>query len=181
MPKATLTPLAAHTLAEIDWTSWTPHERATLLFVRRDDEILLIRKKRGIGAGKINGPGGRIEAGESAAECAVREVHEELGVLPSKPRLGGQLSFQFRDGYALAVDVFDTFTAEGDAIETDEALPLWTKIDQLPFEEMWADDRIWLPHLLAARFFRGRFVFDGDTLLDHALEVDQDERSDFDR
>ena len=27
-------------------------------------EVLLIRKKRGLGAGKINGPGGKIDPGE---------------------------------------------------------------------------------------------------------------------
>jgi len=59
---------------DIDWASWTPTERATLLFVLRDGQILLIHKKTGLGAGKINGPGGRIEPGESAQEGAIREV-----------------------------------------------------------------------------------------------------------
>lgn len=181
MSKQAPSPIAARQVAAIDWSTWTPDERATLLFVRRDDQILLIRKKRGLGAGKINGPGGRIEAGERPVDCAIREVHEELGVLAIAPRLGGRLSFQFVDGYALEVDVFDTFSAKGDAVETDEAVPLWTRIDQLPFEEMWADDRIWLPHLLAARCFRGRFIFDGDALLDHELELEPDELQNLDR
>jgi 8-oxo-dGTP diphosphatase len=43
------------------------------LFVIRDGHILLIHKKRGLGAGKINGPGGRIDLGESPQECAVRK------------------------------------------------------------------------------------------------------------
>ncbi len=51
------------------WENWEPRERATLCFVRRENEVLLIRKKRGLGAGKINGPGGRIEPGETPAEC----------------------------------------------------------------------------------------------------------------
>ena len=52
-------------LTDIDWERWQPRERATLLFVIRGGEILLIRKLRGLGAGKINGPGGRIDAGET--------------------------------------------------------------------------------------------------------------------
>jgi len=65
-------------LTDIDWDRWQPRERATLLFVIRGGEILLIRKLRGLGAGKINGPGGRIDAGETPLACAVREVEEEL-------------------------------------------------------------------------------------------------------
>ncbi|MGA1129362.1 MAG: NUDIX domain-containing protein, partial [Chthoniobacterales bacterium] len=55
-----------------DWSVWQPTERANLCFVTRGDEVLLIHKKRGLGAGKSHGPGGRIEPGETAAEAAVR-------------------------------------------------------------------------------------------------------------
>jgi 8-oxo-dGTP diphosphatase len=55
----------------MDWSTWTPRDRAVLLFVIRGGQALLIRKKRGLGAGKINAPGGRIEAGESPEEAAV--------------------------------------------------------------------------------------------------------------
>jgi 8-oxo-dGTP diphosphatase len=37
---------------------------------------------------------------------------------------------------------------------------------------MWADDRVWMPLLLAGRRFDGRFVFDGDRMLDHAVDAD---------
>ncbi|HYF35152.1 MAG TPA: NUDIX domain-containing protein, partial [Prosthecobacter sp.] len=57
-----------------DWRAWQPAIRATLMFIIDEarDEVLLIRKKRGLGAGKINGPGGKIDPGESSIECAVR-------------------------------------------------------------------------------------------------------------
>src|SRR5690606_39061541 len=58
--------------------AWTPRDRATLLFVRRGHQILLIRKKRGLGAGKINAPGGRIEPGETPEQAARRELLEEV-------------------------------------------------------------------------------------------------------
>ena len=48
----------------IDWSGWVPEIRATLMFIRDGSEVLLIRKLRGIGAGKINGPGGKIDPGE---------------------------------------------------------------------------------------------------------------------
>jgi 8-oxo-dGTP diphosphatase len=108
----------------IDWDSWEARDRATLLFVVLDFRVLLIRKLRGLGAGKINAPGGRIDPGE---------------------------------------------TSEGEAVETEEAVPLWTPVDAIPYDEMWADDRIWVPLLLAGKRFSGRFLFDDDVMLGYTL------------
>ena len=47
-------------IKDVDWESWEPEQVATLLFVIKDTEVLLIHKKRGLGAGKINGPGGKL-------------------------------------------------------------------------------------------------------------------------
>lgn len=164
---------AVRTLAEIDWTTWKPTDVAVLLFVIRNNEALLIRKKRGLGAGKINAPGGRIEPGETPEAAAIREAQEEVGVTPSAPRRRGHLLFQFVDGYALECHVLTSDTCEGEPHETDEATPMWRSLHALPYDEMWADDRMWLPLMLAGRPFRGRFVFDGDAMLDHEL-IDDD-------
>jgi 8-oxo-dGTP diphosphatase len=150
----------------VDWERWSPRERATLLFVVRGREILLILKKRGLGAGKINGPGGRLEPGETPLACAIREVQEELGVTPLDVRACGDLRFQFLDGLSIHGSVFCAADCEGEPRETDEAVPLWTPVDAIPYERMWADDRLWIPHLLAGRRFEGRFLFDAEVMLD---------------
>jgi 8-oxo-dGTP diphosphatase len=131
---------------------------------------LLIRKKRGLGAGKINGPGGRIEAGESPEQCALREVEEELGVTPTGLSFGGELAFQFIDAYSIHVHVYRATDCLGTVRETEEAIPLWTPLEKIPYEEMWVDDRLWLPLLLRREPFHGRFIFDGDKMLDYVLE-----------
>jgi 8-oxo-dGTP diphosphatase len=154
----------------VDWENWTPTERATLCFVVRNGRILLIRKKRGLGAGKVNGPGGRIEPGESARDCAIRETREELCIEVVKPELRGELHFQFVDGYALHCAVFVSPDCLGEPTETDEAVPLWTDIHAIPFDEMWADDIHWLPGILEGRNFQGYFVFDGERMLSHHVE-----------
>lgn len=156
--------------AERNWAEWQPTERATLCFVVRGDEILLIRKKRGLGAGKVNGPGGRIEPGETPLQCAIRETQEELRITPVDPEWRGELYFQFVDGYGLRCDVFTARDCEGDPVETDEAAPLWMPLDAIPFHEMWADDIHWLPGVLAGRNFRGYFDFDGDAMLTRRVE-----------
>jgi 8-oxo-dGTP diphosphatase len=152
-----------------EWDGWEPVDRATLVFVVRDGHVLLIRKKRGLGAGKINGPGGRIEPGESPRQCAEREVMEELRVHPTGLREAGILRFQFVDGYAIHVTVFRAEGCEGVARETDEAVPHWTPVDAIPYAEMWEDDREWLPLLLGGTQFEARFVFDDDALVDGAV------------
>jgi 8-oxo-dGTP diphosphatase len=158
------------TAAQSEWEGWAPVDRATLVFVIRGGEILLIRKKRGLGVGKINGPGGRLENGESIVDCARREVEEELRITPTGLCCHGELCFEFVDGYAIHVTVFRADGCRGEASETEEAVPLWTPLDRIPYDEMWADDRIWLPLLIAGEGFRGRFVFDDDVMLDAAIE-----------
>lgn len=152
---------------DIDWDNWTPSERATLLFVIRNGRLLLIHKKRGLGAGKINGPGGRIDEQETPVECAIREVQEELLVTPTGVRQAGELRFQFVDGFSIHGYVFTASDCDGEPQETDEATPLWTETDSIPYEQMWADDRYWLPLMLEGIYFEGRFLFDGDNLLAH--------------
>ena len=159
-------------VAEIDWDNWQPEEVATLMFVQRDEEVLLIRKKRGLGAGKINGPGGRIEPGETPVECAIRETEEELLITPQQVRPAGELFFHAEDMPRIHGYVFTAAGFEGTPAETDEAIPLWTPRDALPLDEMWDDDRLWPPHVLAGRVIRGWFTFIEERLIDQRLEID---------
>ena len=170
-----LVPSAARRVADIDWDRWQPRDRATLLFVLRDGQVLLIHKKRGLGAGKINGPGGRIEPGETARAGAVREVQEELGVTATGVSERGELAFQFVDGYSIHAVVFVANGCVGEPQETDEAIPVWVSTDRIPYHRMWADDPLWVPLLLAGQRFSGRFVFDGDRMLDHDLRLVEDD------
>ncbi len=159
------------TLADIDWNLWVPQQRATLLFIIQGGRILLIHKKRGLGAGLVNGPGGRIEPGETPLEGALREVREELCVNPTGAEYSGGLHFQFTDGLSIHGTVFRaTGYTGGEPQETDEAVPLWTPLDRIPYERMWADDRLWLPLMIAGVPFSGFFLFDRDRMLDYKLE-----------
>ena len=154
----------------MDWQNWQPQQLANLCFIVKDGRVLLIRKKRGLGAGKINGPGGKLEPGETALAAAIREVQEEIGVTPLAIEDRGVLHFQFADGYSLECAVFLAIDLDGEPVETIEAAPFWVKVEAVPYDEMWADDRHWLPEVLAGKSFRGWFEFDGDTMLSRRLE-----------
>jgi len=144
-------------------------ERATLVFVYRGDQVLLIVKQRGLGAGKVTGPGGRLEPGETAHACACRELQEEVGLQALHLVRRGELAFQFTDGYALYVDVFSTDAVTGEPTASEEALPFWCARDAVPYDAMWADDILWFPLMLREVPFSGRFIFDGDTMVAHEL------------
>jgi len=161
-------------LSEIDFTVWEPLQSATLLFVIQEDRMLLIRKKRGLGAGKINAAGGRLEAGETERECAVREMREELCIEVSDPTYAGEVDFQFTDGYCFHLIVFTGTQFTGTPTETDEATPIWYNLDAIPYEEMWEDDIHWLPTMIAGKRFYGRFLFDGDKMLDGWMAPDDE-------
>ncbi len=156
---------------DVDWKNWNPKERATLLFVIHDGEILLIHKRRGFGKGKISGPGGKIEPGETPHECAIRETQEELCITPTGVEFAGWLHFQFVDGHSIHGYVFTATGLEGIPTKTDEAIPLWYSIDELPYDRMWADDYTWIPHLLAGQRFSGHYVFEGDRMLDARIKL----------
>jgi 8-oxo-dGTP diphosphatase len=134
--------------------------RATLLFVVTDARVLLIHKKRGHGAGRINGPGGKLDPGETPRACAVRETREELGIDVLDPVYAGELRFLEADGSRIHGFVFRASRFEGEPVETDEAVPLWCATDAVPFARMWPDDRMWLPWLLRGEGFRAAFLTD---------------------
>jgi len=161
----------------INWDQWQGEILATLLFIVKDGQILLIEKKRGIGAGKVNGPGGKIDPGESPLQCAVRETQEELLITPLAPRKMGELWFSMTHIPHIHCHVFIAEDFTGVPCETDEAVPLWTPINAIPFQRMWEDDRHWLPQMIAGTTFLGKFCFEGEEIRwkDIAFGVSWDE------
>jgi 8-oxo-dGTP diphosphatase len=158
------------TVQDVDWDAWEPQETAVITYIFKDDKVLLINKKTGLGKGKVNAPGGRVEPAEMPNEAAVREVQEETGLTPLNVREVGQLSFIFKDGYSLKGIVFFANDCTGDMIETDEADPFWQLVDQIPYDKMWEDDALWLPLAISGKYIKGHFIFDGDKMLSQEIE-----------
>ena len=156
---------------DVDWENWVPQEKAVIVYIKDNDNLILIHKKTGLGAGKINAPGGRIEKGETPEEAAVRECIEEIGLTPLNIKRGAELSFIFKDGYSLFGYVFFTDSYEGSLIETDEAEPFLCSLENIPYDKMWEDDILWLPDALAGNYVKGRFIFDSDKMLSKKIDI----------
>ena len=149
---------------------------ATLCFVVRDGQVLLIEKRRGLGEGLLNGPGGTLETGETARACAIRETREEVGIDVSGPGLEpvGDLTFRLDGTVHTRCHVFRTDSFAGTPRSSPEARPVWVAVDDVPYDRMWDDDRHWLPGVLDGRTVRGTFDFEGGPPLDEADFVDHD-------
>ncbi len=146
---------------------------ATLCYPIRNQRVLLIRKKRGLGKGKFVGPGGKVEEGETPRNAAVREVEEEIRVSVTAPTKVGEFEFVFGDDPQMFVHVFRAEEFVGTPSETPEADPQWFDFEDVPYGQMWEDDRLWMPHLFSGETFSGRFRFDenGDEMVAHELET----------
>ena len=133
---------------------------ATLVFLIKDHEILLIKKKRGFGANKYNGVGGKVQQGERLEDAARREVLEEVGVKVGKLQYRGVLKFySVQREPDWIVHVFLTKDFTGSPHPSPEADPKWFKISEIPYEEMWEDDRYWLPLVLNGYLVEAEFWF----------------------
>jgi 8-oxo-dGTP diphosphatase len=137
-------------------------EQTTLCYVLNDkNQVLLIKKKKGLGRGKYNGPGGKVEKEENPEECAIREVKEEVGLMISDIEYRGYIEF-ITDGLGFdgRCHIFVSKKFDGVLKETDEARPYWVDISRVPCQNMWEDDQYWLPKVLAGGETKKRFYFD---------------------
>lgn len=149
----------------VEWETWSAEIPATLMFIVQEGRVLLIDKLTGIGEGKVNGPGGKIDPGETAEQAIVRECQEELHITPLEPVKMGELHFAMSDIPDIHCHVFMATRFAGQPTPTREANPLWTAIESIPYGKMWEDDKFWLPQMLDGQKFNGRFQFEGDKIL----------------
>ena len=149
-------------------------KEGALCYVVEDDRVLLIEKRRGLGAGLYNGPGGKLEAEETPCEAAIRETREEVGITVHNPEKVGELTFVHDGERAMFVHVFCAERYDGAPRPSPEARPEWFDRSELPYDQMWEDDHLWLPLALDGDPFVGRFEFEGGDRLDEGRFVDHE-------
>ncbi len=159
--------------------------KVTLSAVTPYARLLMGMKKRGFGAGKWNGFGGKIEIGETPRAAAIREMREESGIELDDSSLSKRavLLQEFeRDGSTpsassqpmMEIHVYLAEQYSGSLVESEEMRPAWCDVRDLPYASMWADDEHWYPVLLSeeAPRFKAHFLFRGESkLLSHTIQL----------
>lgn len=137
--------------------------QTTLLILRKDKKILLARKKRGFGFGKWNGVGGKVEEKETPEEAMIRETQEEISVTPIEYEKIGIIRFVEYIKEELITNDMHLYIAtkwQGVPKESEEMQPKWFSINNLPWEEMFSDDKYWLPLVLKGKKLDAFFEYD---------------------
>jgi len=159
-------------LAEYRKTLTGPLKQATLCFLIREGGVLLAMKKRGFGKGRWNGLGGKPEQNETIKKAAIRETQEEIGVTPVSLRKVAKLDFYTPNNpeWNQQVIVFLVDKWKGEPKESEEMAPQWFKMEDIPFDSMWACDSHWLPKVLEGKTLTAEFMFDeNDEILEMAI------------
>ena len=157
----------------------SPYQVCVCFITRRSEQgvrqVLLGRKKTGLGFGNIVGLGGKIEPGETALEAIVREIEEESSLVVDPADLTEvglvKFAFPFRENWSQDSTVFVGARWSGEPQESDEVSPSWYPLDELPLDAMWDDAKHWLPAVLAGERVLGDFTFGEDcaTVSHHEL------------
>jgi 8-oxo-dGTP pyrophosphatase MutT (NUDIX family) len=146
-------------------------QKATLCLIRQGEAVLLGWKKRGFGAGKLTGIGGRLEPNEAPTGCVCREVKEENGLIVAEPDLTlvADITFLFphKPKWQMQVHVFSTERWVGVLQESEEIRGEWFMPAKIPYEKMWDDSKHWLPQVLDGKFIQTTFTYaeDNQTLI----------------
>lgn len=138
-------------------------KQLTLLFLVKDNQILLAMKKRGHGVGHWNGVGGKLDANETVEQALVRECQEEIEVTPTSYKKMAVITFHLQKQGILGtsqVHVFICSKWKGNPSETEEMSPKWFSTESIPYNEMWADDSYWLPKVLEGQKLKAEFELD---------------------
>jgi mutator protein MutT len=133
----------------------------TLCMIRKENSILLAKKKRRFGEGKWNGYGGKVDTGESIEQALVREMKEESGIDIVTFEKRGEMIFNFKDTVRI-VHLYEIMEYSGEEVETEEMVPQWFTLENIPYDEMWTSDKIWYPLFLERKYFTGEGYFDED-------------------
>lgn len=147
----------------------------TLCYIEQDGKYLMMhrtKKEKDASHNKWIGVGGKCEEGESPADCIIRETKEETGLVLTKPKLRGIVSFfsdQWESEYMFiyTADKFEGTLAD-DCAEGELA---WVEKKDIMQLSLWEGDRIFLKLLLEdAEFFQLKLVYQGEKLVESVLQ-----------
>jgi len=124
----------------------------TLVYALRDGQVLMMQRSKQPNLGQWTAPGGKVELHESPAECAVRELAEETGLLATgRPELRiivTETSPLPDWQWLMFIYLVREFQGEllDDCVEGDLA---WIRVDQVAALPIPQADAIFYPYVIA--------------------------------
>lgn len=113
----------------------------TCAIIKQTDKILATRRAHGMHlAGQWEFPGGKIEAGETAEECIVREIFEELNICIRPVKKLIPVEHHYSDK-SIRLIPFICEILEGEILLAEHAEFKWVKPDEIKTLEWAAADR----------------------------------------
>ncbi len=143
-------------------------EEFTLCFIQREQQVLMLHRRKPPHQGMWNGVGGRLEPGEEPLQGCLREVAEETGLSLRQCRFGGVVGWS-APGAPLAGRMF-VFLAEagpGEPRPCAEGELAWQPLPWvLSSPEVVSNIRIFLPPMLAGECAQlWHFYYVGEALV----------------
>ena len=148
-------------------------------FIRADEVLLGLRKhtETGLGQNIIAGIGGKVGdlAGlehETPEEAMAREAQEEIGITPTAYTAFGNVIYLIphKPKWSQQVTIFLIEAWTGEPKETSAIRPLWFKQHKLPEAQMWPDNLLTIPYILARKTIRGTFLYNEQGIEEYELE-----------
>ena len=150
-------------------------KHTTLCYIEKDGAYLMlhrIKKVNDENHDKWVGIGGKLEEAETPFDCIRREALEEVGLELKSLRYAGLITF-VSDLYGTEyMHLFHCNDFSGELPEEcDEGVPRWVDKSSIKDLPIWEGDKIFLRLLdTERRFFSLKLIYEGDTLVSHALE-----------
>jgi 8-oxo-dGTP diphosphatase len=133
-----------------------------LCHVIKNGTLLLIKAESGVNKGKWNAANAEIVQGEKPDKSAIKTLYQQTGIYANKVVDHGliRLFLNGKTEYDYRIHVFSTKVFSGDVKPNTEGEAKWFATTDLPYYEMWADDKYWINLVLQGKKFDADFFFD---------------------
>lgn len=143
----------------------------TLVYALRDGRVLMMHRRKEPNLGQWTAPGGKIELHESPAECAVRELREETGLVAlSRPELRLIITETSPlPDWQWLMFVYLVRETAGEVVQCAEGDLEWIPVDQVLTLPIPQADAIFYPYVVndAPGPIAMKFEYDADLKLVH--------------